>query len=555
MDFQKVAPPCVMCLNLYDQMANDENSTTDDLLPELNCFFLTGSRHDRERVEIQIGFDGLVPAQNRRFGYDVDFLLFVPRTLGLFDVDDNQILRQEFQSYVRLHSHVSNPYSETSLLRVKERFSFLKNNLNFENLRFFAIEFEGFIKGQTKRAKKRPEESRHTASELPSILNILSELRQLLVDKGLFGLSAEASPRGTLEHDLLLLNEYVSHVYVQYLVEVLKSLKDSAQDDDPLVVGFQNAMVQESQVRLAYNFYVDTPELSQQATEDEEVYLRRISLLKKYFQKTLFVSTQGKTLQTRMLIPVYGISAAIAATWAIMVQIYQVTNVQQKVGINSILLIATGIAAYVAKDIMKDFFRKYFLKKSSKLFPDFDKKLFIRRKKIKRLIGNIKEYIRTYDSTQLPEELSELRYSVKGGEIERYLNEDVLHFKKEVDLDLKHLETHKDFPWGMREIMRYRFDRLLHSMEDPYKKMNLLTNSGAPSSRLGHRLYHVYICTWIRPISGTSKKAKTSNFLKNHFPSIKPAFKAFRITLDKTGILDCKQMEWRKGSEIPPVPL
>jgi hypothetical protein len=529
-------------------MIIDDVSTHDEILPELNCFFLSGGRHDRDRVEIQIGFDGLVPAVDRRFSYDVDFVLFVPRTLGLFDVDDVQSLRQEFQSYVRLHSHVSNPYSDTSLLRVKERFHLLKSGPSFENLRFFAIEFEGYLKGQTKRAKKKPEESRLVAGELRVIQTILSELRDMIKARSVDGKLADETPRGSLEHDLLLLNEYSSHVFVQFLVEVYKALKENFSEDEKLLTDFREAMFHEKTSRQHFGLYIDVYDEKQRTPQDEELYLRRISLLKKYFQKSLFVSTEGQTLQTRLMIPVYGISAAIAASWAIMFQIYQVTSIEQKVGINSILLISTGIAAYVAKDIMKDFFRRYFFKKSSRLFPDYAKKLFIRRNKVKHLMGKIKEYIRTYDSNQVPEGLSSVRYSVKGGELERSLNEDVLHFKKEVDLDLKLLETNKDFPWGMREIMRYRFDRLLHSMEDPYKKMNLLTDSGLPNTRLGHRLYHVYICTWIRPVNGSVKG-------RNGTPAIKPAFKSFCVTLDKTGVLDCRQMDWQetKGG-IPPVP-
>jgi hypothetical protein len=423
----------------------------------------------------------------------------------------------------------------------------LQSNPDFENLRFFAIEFEGFLKGQTKRAKKRPEESRAVAAEHETIVQILGALRELIKNRGIDGRLADETPRESLEHDLLLLNEYVSHVYVQFLVEVYKALKESFSEEEVFLQSFKDAMSQEKVARQHFGLFIDSYEPHKRAVADDELYLRRISLLKKYFQKTLFVSTQGQTLQTRLMIPVYGISAAIAASWAIMFQIYQVTSMEEKVGINSILLISTGIAAYVAKDIMKDFFRRYFFKKSSRLFPDYAKKLFIRRNTIKHLIGKIKEYIRTYDTTQISPELSKVRYEVKGGEIEKYLKEDVLHFKKEVDLDLKLLETNKDFPWGMREIMRYRFDRLLHSMEDPYKKMNLLTDSGLPNTRLGHRLYHVYVCTWIRPVSGSRNR-------KNGGASIKPAFKAFCVTLDKTGVLKCETLEWKNLGTIPPVP-
>ena len=204
---------------------------------------------------------------------------------------------------------------------------------------------------------------------------------------------------------------------------------------------------------------------------------------------------------------------------------------------------SVGVAAYVAKDIMKDFFRRYFFTKSSRLFPDYEKKLFLSRAGKKVSLGVIKEYLRSFDSEKLPSDLTEARYSCLGGEMEEYLHEDVLHFKKRVVLDLSALESRQEFPWGMREILRYRFDRLLASMEDRYKNLHLLSKAGTAASRQGHRVYHVYFAAWIQHSTASNQQTH-----------VKPAFKAFRITLDKTGILECKLVDWKKSGRIPQPP-
>jgi len=506
----------------------------DELLPELNCFFLSGSRHDKDRIEIQIGFDGLVPKGKGQFVYDVDCMVFSPRTLGLSDIEDTELLRQEFQSYIRLHSHVTNPESETSLQRVKERLIKLKNNLNSENLRFFAIEIEGALKGHSKRIKQHRHELPALAHEIEIVEYLIRDFRSVLIAKDIEQKNADDFLRGTLEHDILLLNEYLSHLYTQYLAGVFHICRE-AEINGPVFTLVQNALKEESRIRSKHLYLIEQRR-GPQSSELEDQYLRRVSLLKKYFQSTLFVKVKGETLQKSAILPVYGIAAALAASFAIIVSIYQVTTLVQRVGINSVAFISVGVAAYVIKDLMKDYFRRYFFKTTSYFLPDFKKKLYIVTGKKSKKLGQIREYIRLIENTKLSPEIRKLRYSVAGGEIEEHLNEDILHFKKRVILNLEALGMQSGFPWGVREIIRYRYDRLLISMEDPYKNMTLLSETGIPANRLGHRIYHTYIFTKISLAPEMTLA-----------PQIKAAFKVYRVTLDKTGVLDCKQLKFSES--------
>jgi hypothetical protein len=513
---------------------------SDELLPELNCFFLSGARHDRDRIEIQIGFDGLIPKKKGEFSYDVDCVIFCPKTLGLVDVENTDSLRHEFQSYIRLHTHASNPKDVASINRVKERLDKMKSNLSLESLRFFAIEFEGFLKGKIKRVRKHSLSQALLASELESIGHLISELRNVLRARGLEGQDCDLFERKTTDHDLLLLNEYISHIYVQYLVEFYNASRLSPETSEiiPLI---ESHMRFESEQRTKYQLLSENRH-GPQSTPDEEGYARRMSILKKYFQRALFVQVQGETLAHRALIPVYAVSAALAGSWAIGIQMYQVRSLEERISINSITFVSIAIAAYVAKDIMKDIFRRYFLKKSTVLFPDYEKTLLIKRGGKRKKLGQIKEYIRNFDSEVLPPDLQLYRYGARGGELEQQLHEDIVHFKKRVTLDLSQLETNREFPWGMREILRYRFDRLLTSMEDPYKRTHFLSRLGIPGTRQAHRTYHIYVAVWIKHDNEIDPENPTN-----------PAFKAFKVVLDKTGILDCLQLE-SPVAEIPSVP-
>jgi hypothetical protein len=521
--------------------------TADEVLPELNCFFISASRHDRDRVELQLGFDGLLQTSDKRFNYDVDLLIFVPKTLGLREIDESSLLRQEFQSYVRLHTHASNPNSTTAELRVNERLNQLSENPSLENIRLCATEFDAFIRAQIKKIKKeigrldrKPEEAITILKEIEDLAQLMGRMRKFLAKISLAGKTAEEFEAGSVERNLLLLNEYLSHDYVHFLVDTHYAAL-TAPASEQLLASLDRLSREEAETRRHYGLLLEERR-GPKSTENFDLYPRRLSLLKKYFHQQLFVEVTGQSRQTKAMIPVYAISAALAASWAIMVQLYQARTIQERVGINSILFITIAILGYVAKDIMKDFFRRYFYKTSSKFFPDFERTLWLRKGGRRQKLGAIREYLRILDSERLPEDLAKARYSASGGDMEEALHEDVLHFRKRVELELSHLETKAEFPWGLREILRFRFDRLLHSMEDAFKTLRLLGPTGGPSIRQGHRVYHIYMAAWIRRTETLGGQAT------------KPAFKSFRITLDKTGVLGCESVKWKKLFGIPSVP-
>ncbi len=529
---------------------------TEDHL--LNCFFIKADRHDKDRVEFQFGFDGIADPHSKQFSYDVDFVLFVPKTLGLNEVESVSHLRNEFQSYVRLHTHLSNPKNEPNLQIIKEHLQQLRDLPSRERLRILAIDFDSFVKTQTRKVRKEIAKlkisyeanlSVDNCSQFLHDLSVVAELmdtyRAFLHERHLSGRHCTDFAKTSLDHDLLLFNEYISHIYVQRLAELFNSAKQLQSAAAPVLDHLKKSALAEAQIRSSYGLHVEDPQDEEAPWGDENLYLRRISLLKKYFQKSLFIHVSGESTENKLFIPVYSLAAAIAAAFAIMVQLYQVTNIQERIGINSVALITIGIVAYVIKDIMKDSLRKFLFKSGARWLADFEKKLFLHRadKNKEEQIGLIKEWVASFDAVKLRDDLKEARYNILGGELEEALNEDILHFKKRVTLQVNELTSKEDsVPWGLREIVRYRFDRFLISMEDAYKKMHLVTADGNFRTRYGHRVYQIYAATWIQ-ISPT-EGAKIAQ----------PVFRAFRITLDKTGVISCEGLDWLREGKIPSVP-
>jgi hypothetical protein len=495
-------------------------------------------RHDKDRIEIKIDYDGVVKEQKGDFDFDIDFLLFCPRNLGLTELDSIDILKNEFQSYFRLHSFGGLSAKNISAQYLLTKVSEMNKEIRTDAMKSLAMELDSYLKYQRKSFKKLIKKFKKDSLNIDIVFSALSEvesvinsLRNLLDTQEVYKFALKShAPRTNIHRELFLVNEYISHTYVQLLV-LLHDSSQELDDSHPLKERVRKMIQAESKIREQYELYVIGLERNAPNVLKEDFYLRRMSLLKKYFHRPLQVQTSIRYLENRLLIPVYAMSAALAACWAIMVQLYAVDSTLQRVGINTIAFMTVGIIAYVAKDLMKDFFRKYLFKRSRQWFPDFEKKLFIKRGEKFEYFGVGKEFIRAFDSSALPDNLQKQRYKGEVGAIENFLGEDVLHYRKRLTISPKSFPTEDELPWGFREIIRYRIDRLMVSMEDAYKKLPLLTSEGDIVLKEGRRIYQLHLVVQIR----------IRDILSNNQSVLT---KAFRVSADKNGVISCYQFSW-----------
>lgn len=503
----------------------------------MNFFFVTASRHDSDRVELQVGFDGEVQSE-KNYDFEVNIQFIFPKSLGLSENFDKEALKAQLQSHLRLHTHAGSPQNPTKLTRVRERFELLTHHLSEESLKFFALEIEAFLKYEIKTVKKslrqkKDFEHKLMLDQLLSTQEIIDDYRKLLEQRHLTGKSAKDFSFDSFDHDLLLLDEYISHLFV-VLLSHLKYYCDS---------GHQNAIFQSEIPKLAKREaehrkicgYFLQDEKNKNITEEEH-YLRRASLLKKYFQKILFIRGTLSSRENRLLIPVYGLSAALAATFAILVQIYQMDRQEQAIGISTVAFVSIAVFAYVVKDIMKDYTRKYFFHRSQKYFPDYKIKLSYVHKNDRKSLGTVDEFLRLSNAHDLPSEVRSLRYSAQDVDLGPEVEEDVVEYKKIFRLNLKSLELREHYHWGIREVMRIRLDRYTTSMDDPTKMLHLLRSDGSIESHMGHRVYHLHMSVAIRPLD---------SFVSNDLGTVK----LFRIKMDKTGVLSVESVKKPEGDE------
>ena len=505
----------------------------------MNFFFVTANRHDSDRVELQLGFDGEVQSE-KIYDFEVNIQFIFPKSLGLSENFDQEALKSQLQSHIRLHTHAGNPQNPTKLTRVRERLELLSHHLSEESLKFFALEIEAFLKLEIKTIKKSLRNSKdfshkHMLEQLLSIEELIADFRKLLEQRHLVGKSAKDFSFDSFDHDLLLLNEYISHLYVVFLSHLKYYNETCEKPDKDFVKTIPTLAKKEAEHRKLQGYF-----LQDEVSNDlhhEEHYLRRASLLKKYFQKILFIRASHTTRESRLLVPVYGLSAAIAATFAIAVQFYQMDRLQQSIGISTVAFVFVAVFAYVIKDIMKDYTRKYFFSRSQKYFPDYRVKLSYVHKADRKSLGNVDEFLRLSSARDLPREVRNLRFSSQDLDLEPEVEEDVVEYKKIFHLNLKSLELREHYHWGIREVMRVRLDRFTTSMDDPTKMLHLLRQDGSIESHMGHRVYYLHIAVSIRPLN---------SFVSNDLGTLK----LFRIKMDKTGVLSVENLKKLSGDVL-----
>lgn len=495
-------------------------------------FFIRGNRHDKDRIEVQIGFDGEIDTRYSSFEFDTDFILIAPRSFGLSETDDIDTIREEFQSYLRLHTQIATKDFQHKTIRVQDSLNQFSSKFTEESLRHFALEIESFIKNLIRKLKKLQHSSeaeliKESLEKVKEVYYILLQFRNILKGRGLQGKKAVQYPSESIDYDILLLNEYLSHHYVALLVN-LDKLAKGVHGNKLVHEEIVQMSKEEAQIRKVYALLLDERDVENQA-KNEERYIRKINLLKKYFQRSVFINTKESSREKKLLIPVYGVSAALAATWAILIQIYQMGSFPQRMGFNTIAFVMIAVFAYVIKDIMKDSFRKYFYRSSQKYFPNYVKKLYFSRGPNRIKLGSVKEFLKVSNTKSLPEHLKSMRHSLES--YSNIIDEDALIYRKRTKLNLSKLKLGDTYTWGLREVIRIKFDRYMSRMDDSHIDLNMLSPEGIPIQKLGHKVYHIYLGIHL----------SSSPKIYSKIPVQK--FKLFRISLDKNGVIKCKTVE------------
>lgn len=516
------------------------------------------SLHDNHNIEIKT----ITELRSTKSVVETDMYLFVPKNFELRSFGKEALI-SDFRSRVRLALPVSDEQGSAAL---EEALTDLENEIKallidqpvnqpddinhalYEPLMEAAKDVSAVIAEKLKHCT-----TEHTRKFLlshslmtisQSAINGLQELRENVQNtakmmesvRAVFDFKNEMT--ATI---LLLLDEYLSQLYIQYLGSIRSELDrmptpKSAQNDltyskkrAKLEQFLDSLQEKEAQHRLQHGFLAHEEETDL----EREKRLVRLSQLKKFFQSTTFIDINRQQSAKKISESTATIGTAVAAIIAATIEQFARGHASADFAWQGLSLLSLGVIVYVLRDRMKDWAKQKFHQKALSFLPDFEQRLIAKNKKI----GIVKEWFQLLSSKSVPLDILSLRRTASLTEMEKRLPEDVFHCRKvqEVDASLLPDVSRLSYSRALFESTRVNFYRYLRHMDDAFKEFTDLDPKGRIHSSRSHRVYYFYLC--MKTTSGPAETRWFGKFRRKLPTPRQTQTLLYRIVIDKNGIV------------------
>ncbi|MCJ8347060.1 hypothetical protein MJH12_16075 [bacterium] len=473
--------------------------------------------HNKSQIEFKYNYT--FPNHQSNNSYQIDTYIFIPSSLNINHYSyPSELFYRDLQSNIRLKTPSYSLYDldkEDSipfcnLLKEVEGLLNLENSdrvHSFEdNLKMFCSVFRTSIRDHILLIQERSESSDldqlidHFLKSLP---NITSQYRSLFQKVRANDHSDEALDIYKFGDEYLSL--LVESVCFR-LIDLIESNKVQASLDQIKIL--YDILNCEKEHRLEHK-YPSVPIVG----EDNEEYVYRRSVLKKFASSVLYLNTkyvrEGQVLEQVL----FSIAAGIAMVFATVIAFY----FQTIYGNLTFPFLITLVISYMLKDRLKDSLKLLFVKKF--LGRQFDHKFNISSSRGDS-IGFCKESCRFLKVEYVPKNIMRIRNRQRFTEIENgfFLSENVIHHQKLIKLnfeDLKHcFPTFKTE--GITDITRFTILKFLEKMDSCEEIISLVNNNHRQKIE-AQKVYHINLVIRYSSSSGES-------------------IKKFRVVLDETGI-------------------
>ena len=257
---------------------------------------------------------------------------------------------------------------------------------------------------------------------------------------------------------------------------------------------------------------------------DNETYLYRASILKKYASSVLFLDTDVRPDGQYWEQLILSFAAGLAMIFATAVAFY----FQFRFGNFTLPFFIALVIGYMFKDRIKEISRIVFAKRLENYL--FDRRITIRTQDGAHRLGVLREKVRFIQEREVP--LSVLRARNRD-EITEISNEgrgeNIICYTKEIELQIKDAEkVLRGFPeiTGINDILRFDVRHFLKKMAEPMQE-RFIIREGELVSLLCHKVYHVNLVSRYKTVR----------------PGVNKENRHLRLILDQTGI--------RRIEEVP----
>lgn len=502
--------------------------------------FLSLKRHDDHNLELK----SLLQFEQQNLEGSIDLYLFLPVNVQLNSWSKSEIA-SDFYSRQRLFIPQNTTLKTEEIMKkihlLESYVEKLAANKDFseEILQEIFSEAQGIgayigesIKVSSLRTRKelliihsKIKSPLGVEEDFQDMIKKMNQLKELIVS-----LRKVTDHKVALEIPVIqLLDEYVHHLYVESLGKIkddyLKLKRQTSETNIPVYQGswsdFESKLkeLQREETQYQIKHRVTIKQVTQQ--ENGELLIVRLGQMKKFFQSKMFVQVLKKQTMKTLSEPTAAIAASFAAISAGLVQHFGSSKVVDY-SLSGLSIGFFGMALYVLRDRLKDIGRNYIINKVSRYFPDTEYNLVADNKKI----GKIQEWIKIITSAKVPANIQILRKKSCVSEAESFLQEDVIHMRRnfslyeQVSVDGNH--------FALQENLRINLERYLKHLDDPQKEIMLLNKEGQFSKLTSNKVYYFYAIADVKMSRGEVVTEQRSE--------------VYRIVMSKMGLLKVKPL-------------
>jgi hypothetical protein len=220
--------------------------------------------------------------------------------------------------------------------------------------------------------------------------------------------------------------------------------------------------------------------------EESEVerILYREGILKKWAQTVLYMSSEETGTNRNIGHILAGIAAAAAMTFAVVATFFA----ERLFASYSIPWAMIIVFSYILKDRIKEILRGILVRIMPRFIADRTDKLVDRI--ADKNVGKTKSMVRLVHPWETPKSVQASRNAGTNPFRSILPAENVIHFRKEINIDSRQLMKEHTRVEAVSEIVRIKLDRFLEEMDDS-KKLLRTWRKGEMVAVKGRRVYHI----------------------------------------------------------------
>ncbi len=246
---------------------------------------------------------------------------------------------------------------------------------------------------------------------------------------------------------------------------------------------------------------------------DNETYLYRASILKKYASSVLFLNTDVRPDGQYWEHLILSFAAGLAMVFATAVAFY----FQYEYGNFTLPFFIALVVGYMFKDRIKETSRLMFARRLDN--HRFDRRIIIRTREGQHRLGILREKVRFVKEKDVPLSVMRARNRDHITEISNEgRGENIICYTKEIELQIKDPEkVLPGFPeiTGVNDILRFDVRHFLNKMAEPVQE-RFVIRGGELVPLLCHKVYHVNLISRYKTVEpGISKENRHIRLILN----------------------------------------